>query len=342
MRYLHLLFLLAVLSCKSTDGNDRKMPIVASPTPLSETERFVFYSPFWLNMHHFLHHQVLHRDTNRVDVFEKSLMDQLSATAMDSIRKVVDYYQEEMIEQDLRTSDYMEAFKAWSGQQSEVGLNAVPDSFRQHADHLLAFAPIYRQYFWPKHQSANQKILSDNISLIQKLEIPISHQLEKWTGADWQTDKIRVDITYYAKSYRNYGRDRPFTTLHPTHVVMNVTGHDVPGNWFELLFHETSHHLITPSTGFVSETLQEAAAALNLAVPRNLWHAYLFYFSGKACQQLLQDEGLKDYELYMIRNRVFGEHIPYLEQFLPPYLEGNTSLLQASTNLIRSLAEDQK
>ncbi|PHN04661.1 hypothetical protein [Flavilitoribacter nigricans] len=334
MKYLFLPFLLAVLSCRSNPNASNNMTSDQLPGLLHESEHFSFYNPFWLNLHHFLHHEVLHRDTARADVFPTRWMAQLDPAEQAIVRETVKYYQRELVDQDLRTSDYMTAFKSWSGQQPEDQFSSIPDPFRQHADHLLAFAPIYRQHFWPEQNQANREIMERNLPLIRNIEDDVHRQLSAWAQAEWPAEKIRVDITYYAKSYRNYGRDRPFTTLHPTHVVMNATGHEVDGNWVELLFHEASHHLITPNNGKVSEVLKQAARDTSQELPGGLWHAYLFYFSGKACQEAFRDHGLPDYELYMIRNRVFADYHPFLKEYLSPYLEGKSTLLESSQALL--------
>lgn len=337
MKYLLFLLILPVLACETPSSGAGDV----DPGYLAESERFTFYNPFWLNLHHYLHHEVLHRDSAQVDVFAKEVLDLLSAQEKEVAGKIVEFYQMKLVEQDLRTSDYMAAFKHWSAQQNATELTNVPDSFQRHCDYLTAFAPIYRQHIWPEHQTANQAILDKNLPLIRQLESRISEQLEQWTQTDWQTEKIRVDITYYAKSYRGYSRDRPFTTLGPTHVIMNTTGHETAGNWIELLFHEASHHLITPNNGMVSETLKRVAKELNRPVPRSLWHAYLFYFSGKACQEAFQANGLPDYEVYMVRNRVFRNYLPYLEKYLPDYMAEKTTLTEASKMIITSYLGDQ-
>lgn len=342
MKYLCFLLFLSMMSCKSTTNPVMSSSPEKHPNYLAESEHFIFYNPFWLNMHHFLHRKVLHRDTSLADAFEEEWMDQLSPKDKSIVREVVQFYQQELVDQDLRTSDYMAAFKGWAGLQLADGFTSVPDSFRLHTEQLKAFAPFYRQHFWPEHDQANRAILSQNIDLIKRTEEQIVEQLGHWTQKKWQKEKIRVDITYYAKSYRNYSRDRPFTTLSPTHIIMNATGNEIAGNWYEVLFHEASHHLITRRNSPVGETLSEAAETLNLKVPRDLWHAYLFYFSGKAAQQQLQRNGLPNYELYMVRNKVFNYYIPFLQTHLPDYLVGDMDLLTVSQAIIGAINEQKQ
>ena len=106
------------------------------------------------------------------------------------------------------------------------------------------------------------------------------------------------------------------------------------GNWLELLYHETSHHLIGSRTGFVGGTITDVAQTTEGRLPNGLWHSYLFYFSGKVTQQLLQSEGIEDYTLYMVRNRVFSRTFPLLDKYLPGYLAGEKSLATVTAEII--------
>lgn len=334
MRISQLFFLaLITLSCRSTADNHTSHTLHdAPPAYLMESNRFVFYNSFWLNLHHFVHNRVLHQPDA---AFAADWVSSLSATQQATVRELVTYYRDNMIEEDLRTSDYMTAFKGWSGQQlDEVAPEGVPVDFQAHFRYLLAFAPLYRKQFWAEHRAANLQVLQGNIGLIRDTEKTFVQQLSAWTQTNWQSEKIRVDITYYAKSYRDLGRDRPFTTLGPTHIVMNATDQEIAGNWYEMLLHEASHNMIKGGTGPISESLAKAAESIGQPVPRSMWHAYLFYLSGRVAQEQLWATGLKEYELYMVRNRVFDRYYPFINKHLPAYLSGDKSLLAANKTLL--------
>jgi len=132
-------------------------------------------------------------------------------------------------------------------------------------------------------------------------------------------------------------RERPYTSLSPTHVVMISSpkaGHP-KGNWVEILYHEASHHLIFGRSGFVGGTINDVAGILKKRPLRSLWHAYLFYFSGVVTRDALRKQGIKDYQLYMIRNRVFSFYFPYLEKHLPSYINRKTTLKDATEAIFR-------
>ncbi len=302
---------------------------------LTETEVFSFYSHYWLNMHHFLHHFSRSDEAEGNELFARRDWPDLKAFDSAQLDRVLVYYKTDLADQDLRTSDYMSKFKQWitTQDQGHIHIEEVPVEFKGHVQQLLVISDIYRVYFWPMHAEKIHETLRTNLDLILKTEQKAKIRLSQLTRAPWQTEKIRVDICIVGKSYINSNRDRPYTSLYPTHIVMH-TGNEPQGNWLEILYHEASHHLITPNSGFVSKTIKEAASEQSQAAPRQLWHAYLFYFSGVTTRQLLMEQGFEDYELYMIRNRVFERTFPYLQKHLAGYLNGELSLAAVTKALI--------
>ncbi|MCB1023957.1 MAG: hypothetical protein KDB79_06200, partial [Acidobacteria bacterium] len=194
---------------------------------------------------------------------------------------------------------------------------------------------IYKDIFWEIQNASNKKVLNDNLAMIKSTEKVVIQRLTDLTKQFWPGGKVRVDIVYYAKSSRQNMNNRPYTSIFPTHVVMNSAGDsDRPfGNWLELLYHESSHPLILSSSGFVSGTIMDVAETSGAKPLRSLWHAYLFYFSGVVSKQALETQGIKNYEMYMVRNNVFGWYLPYLEKYLPAYVN-KTMTLKDATELI--------
>ena len=104
----------------------------------------------------------------------------------------------------------------------------------------------------------------------------------------------------------------------------------------ETLFHEASHKLIGGRRGTVSQMIQKVAAEEELKIPRQLWHGVLFYFAGKTIQDLLATQGVA-YDLFMLRENVFGDYYPALQGAMNPYLEGKRDLEAAIKELLISL-----
>ena len=308
------------------------------PGTMDTTSYFSFYSHYWLNMHHMLYnHALVFAENDFETAVPDSIRSQLQPGEVDTYKRVLSYYEDNIIQGDLRTGDYNYYFKRWVIDLDWDAPLPEVESFSDHVVNLNAFADIYSRIFWEAHNAQNKKVLADNIELIRRSERAFVNELQNACREEWQEEKIRVDITFRSK------RDIPFTTIQPTtHIVMDSKQSNlVEGEWFELLLHESSHHLIHTSTGFVGGTILDVAQGMGVEAPRQFWHSYLFYFSGRVAQGLLQSEGVDDYELYMVRKQVFRVYFPYLDRYLPKYLDGELGLAEATGLILSDFYDDR-
>lgn len=306
---------------------------------LEKTDKFEFYSHFWLNLHHCLYHEAMMRDVAEKAALDTTVWKRMNASEQAQFDEVVRYYRQHCIQKDLRSEREMKAFKRWCIQQEAEALSDIPEQFRELSSQLNSVAPLYKKYFWPMHSEANRSVLNSYLSGIRQSEQMIAEELSDWARSSWQSDPIRVDICYFGKASPYNLRHRPYTTIFPTHVVMNASGAEEEpyGHWLELLFHEASHHLISPREGFIAGTIADVCAQQQREVPRGLWHAYLFYLSGISTKGQLRIQGVEGYELYMVRKNVFGSYYPALEAHLSAYARGRMSLHDATAAILKML-----
>jgi len=310
-------------------------PKNSDPGFLTESEHFRFYSHLWLNMHHFLYNKALsYRKSGIEAAIEQDKWKKLNQNERQIIETILKFYSEKITHQDLRTGEYNYKFKRWVVQFSNENPLPSSDEFVEHSRLLNNVQVIYLNHFWVIHHSSNKRVLEENIGLIRKYENKFTENLTQLCKAEWQNEKIRIDISFHSK------RDIPYTTTRPTtHIIMDSrNSNSLKGNWFELLLHEASHHLIKSSSGFVGGTISNVTAVLNSRRPGQLWHAYLFYFSGRVAQNLLKEEGMTDYELYMVRNNVFASSFPFLDGHLSRYLSNELNLAEATRLIIESIS----
>ena len=305
----------------------------AQNTYQDTTRYYSFKINYWFNLHHFLYQEAF-LNTN----LDSTMIDQkLSKSDRDVLDRSLNYYAERLLDEDLRTSDYMTEFKQWITQQNR-NLSEVPAQFQPHIKILQATSHLYDAAFWPEHENACKEVLEENIEIIRKSEQTFVDQITKLTRQFWQSEKLRVDITYVAKSTKRNLRNRPYTSIFPTHVVMNTIGeNEVPGNWFELLFHESAHHLILSRSYFIGGTIKDVVETMQVKEPRQLGHAYLFYFTGKLAQQFLEEAGINYPQMYMERNRVFSSYYPLLEIHIQDYMDRKISLAEATERMINDI-----
>lgn len=321
------------------------VPTKSNQTALiGESESFEFYSHFWFNMHHFFQYEALNQKVLKKSKISQKVRDGLSKSDKEKLDKIIAFYQENMINKDLRTSDYMSDFRLWIITQNEDKFSKIPGRFKAHISQLQSVRQIYKETFWKEHLSSNKQILNENLKLVKNTEVNVAKKLSELTRARWQKEKIRVDIVLYAKSAPRYiNSTRPYTSTNPTHIVMDSWDKNQPvGNWLELLYHESSHHLIGTRSGFVGGTIVDFLVTSKQRSLRQLWHAYLFYFSGKVTQEALKSQGIENYKLYMVRNKVFSAYMPYLEKHLPDYMSHKRTLIDVTESIFKDFKDDRK
>lgn len=301
---------------------------------VAESGRFAFFSHYWLNMHHFLHQVALAQDEGRPSPVDADVEDQLSAPEKNAFEAAIAFYKRNLLNKDLRSSEYMQDFKDWVVRQDTTGLSSVPQEFRDHTDRLAAFGSAYRQHFWDRHQISNKNIVSDNLNLVRATEDSVAERLSSLARESWPDYKIRVDVTHYGKSQDNTA----FTTIFPAHIVAPSKGRTVEGGWVETLYHEAGHQLIRPRTGFVPETIGDVSEVKGEYL-RSLWHAYLFYFAGAATRHALEGEGIENYTMYMVREEVFSRYMSSLQTFLPRYMNRKATLAEVTRSIIEDVYE---
>ncbi len=334
MRYL--LATLTFFAVAHLQAQEYRHPSATDPGYLGESNRFMFFENYWLNMQHWAYNMSSYAQEDPLDKVMGEVYDQLSDKDRLTLQNAVTFYQDEILQYDLRIGELTYYFKRWIVTQQNSIPQEVPEQFRPLMDQLIALKPLYDKHYWPEHHAANVAVYEDNIDLIRSLEDTAVVDLEQLCHAEWQEEKIRVDISYHSKL------SRPYTTVTPVaHIVMDSRRNATPaGNWFELLLHETSHHMIDDDSGFVGGTILDVAAIGRYRLPRQLSHSYLFYLSGKVAQRHLLDS-YPEYELYMVRRGVFARSFDLLREHLDPYIAGEVSLHDATREFMEAYWEEE-
>ena len=106
----------------------------------------------------------------------------------------------------------------------------------------------------------------------------MSHRLADIYQTRWPAEKIRVDVTAVA----NYAG--AYTTLEPLRVTIASTDTRNQGAAaMEVLFHEASHGIATP----VELAIARECRQRDKPIPRDLWHALIFYTTGEVIKPIL-------------------------------------------------------
>jgi hypothetical protein len=284
----------------------------------SAAEPFTFQSNFWVNLHQFL------RAVGRGEPAERNYSLDERAT-WDA---AVAVYRKSYSKRDVLLDDGMVRINdALSALHEGEALPDFPNEPELKAT-LQSAAPVYKKYFWPAHDTRNRSWIAAAQPLIARYAGTMTAKVAASYGKTWPTRTIVVDIAVQAGPVGAY-------TTWPPHTTIASTDNGFLGlASVEILFHEASHQWGTVLINGISN----AAAAHKKTVPRQLWHAVLFYNAGELMRRTFADDGIVDYteiatkQLYAdlcgegCRERVAAAW--------RPHLDGKASVEEAIENLV--------
>jgi hypothetical protein len=370
--------LLAVFLLVAMHGSAQQ-PSQAAPLPV-----FEFHSSFWMNLHHFLYQQARLREqaSNPAPPPGKSAPNGLAAQAtpmpeapgqtenresktargdsggrepvaaavltpaeQQAWTAALNYYAGDLAGRDLLFNGDManiknrlaelEACEDLSGRRDP---NCDSGLRRELVVALERAAPVYRARWWPTHDRLNRSWTAGVAPLVRQFGGELARQLSDTYQADWPTGKIRVDAVAYAGSFGAY------TTLEPVRVTLSSADARNQGPAaLEVLFHEASHAL----AGAVRDAIARECRMRGKPIPRDLWHALLFYTTGEMVRRALTPRdtsaarGAGAYTPYAYRfglySRGWSTYQRVLERYWQPYLDGKVAFDTAVARLVSAL-----
>ena len=327
-------------------------PLPAQEATSGPRPIFEFHSGFWLNLHHFLYEQA--RAAEHVQISQggtaKSAATDTNKTTDTSPawQSAVDYYRKNLAHRDLLFDQGMVLI---NGRLAE--LETCPDlSGRTITSctsglqpNLIATlegaASIYRSRWWSEHDRQNRDWIDGDAPLIRHIGLPLAEELSGVYQKPWQREPIRVDVVIYA------GPLGAYTSLDPTRITVASGDQRNEGlAGFEILFHEASHALAVP----VQDAIAEDCRLRDIPIPRDLWHALLFYTTGEMVRRAAAEGKLElpgagtkaaSYTPYAYRNNLYSrgweDYLRLLEAYWQPYLDGRTDFEHAIRAVVAGL-----
>jgi len=323
---------------------------VGPPLPV-----FEMHSGFWSNLHHFLYLQSrllksgspatrAGRGEAQPDELPVSLIG-FPEAEIRAWQDAVAFYSKDLGKRDLQLNGDMEII---SNQLSLM--ETCPDLEGKTTPYcksglrpdlveaLERAAPVFRAHWWEQQDHANREWISQVAPLIQKMGVELSGQLADVYQRPWPSQRIRVDVVWYAGPFGAY------TFLDPMHIT--ISSHD-PRNrgvyGFEVLFHEASHEVAGSVTSAIAHDFRER----DKPIPRDFWHALLFYTTGEVVRRDIeygsmtftneQKNGASEYLPYAARYGLYSgswEHFrALLDLYWLPYLDGRVSFETAMNRM---------
>ncbi len=308
---------------------------------------FEFHSGFWVNLHHVLYEQARLRQqqpTNRggsgAAPGAAAARERVAANSPDWTA-ALNFYVSEMDRDLLFDSGMIDINNRLAQLEACEDLSGHGDpDCTSRLDHDLVqalerAAPVYRERWWPEDDRANHAWITAVAPMVRQIGKPLAEKLSETYHAKWPGGAILVDVSAYA------GPLGAYTTLDPLHITISSTDRRNQGlSGFEILFHESSHAL----AGAVQQQIIRDCRAANKPIPRDLWHALLFYTTGALVKQLLQKSaapGSAAYMPYAVRNELYArgwqDYQRVLEKYWQPYLDGKTDFDEALSELVAGL-----
>jgi hypothetical protein len=327
---------------------------------------FELHSGFWINLHHTLYLQARQsRDDRGAPTGHTTDTTHRTPGERASWDAAVAYYQANYADKDLLFNTELillknqlgefEGCNELSGAKVKTCDAGLPQKLTQI---LESAAVVYRAHEWRDHDRANRAWIAVAAPLVREKGLGLSERLSEVYQARWPRQKIRVDVTAYANWAGAY------TTLDPLRVVIASTDPRNQGNAaLEILFHEASHGIAEP----VQLAINRECRQRDKAIPRDLWHALLFYTTGEIIKPALESSASSAppaqssldsvtgidaptipgsapataYMPYAYRERLYqrgwDDYLKLLTRFWQPYLDGKTTFDDAIAHMVSAL-----
>jgi hypothetical protein len=322
---------------------------------------FELHSGFWINLHHTLYYEARQRvaasasgKNGKASVQAQKTAPEAKPALTPAEQKIwedaVAYYAANYADKDLlfatelvQLKDQLADFEdcdELSGRKRKFCDAGLPPKLTQV---LEAAAGVYRAHLWPDHDRANRRWIMRVAPLVRELGVGLSERLADIYQTRWPREKIRVDVAAYANWAGAY------TTVDPLRVtISSLDSRNQGAEALEVLFHEGSHGIAEP----VQEAIIRECRQRDKAIPRDLWHALVFYTTGEVIRPVLATAGAPPgdqnggsagvgYTPYAVREglyqRGWNDYLKVLQQFWQPYLDGKASFDDAIARMVSSL-----
>jgi hypothetical protein len=315
-------------------------PVVTSAdgsAPVATTPHFAFYSDFDTNLNDALIAAGAARNDGKPELFQsgeraKECFEELPASARAGWDLAVDYYARVIAparwldrQQYLLRAD-LAGFGDLSDTRTQRFLQ-VGRGFR------TAAAVAYESCRWSHQDAENRRWIEAVLPRLAAHESNITARLERLYRTPWHDLPIRVDLVSAALPV---GAN---TISRPPHIMISSSVADRDA--LEIVHHEASHTLMDRGDP-MQQALAEAARKLDVRLPNDLWHVLLFYTTGEAVREALEEAGEPDYVPYMYFHDLWkgrwGRYREAIEKTWPAYLSGQRDLSDAAVDLVRAVS----
>jgi len=325
---------------------------------------FEFHSSFWVNLHHFLYHEARVRQAAKDaqasagkssgPVMKGSPSAQATLTAAE--QKVWDeaiaFYMQNEANKDMQINIDLILLKDQLGDFEDC--DELTGRKRRSCDAglpgrvglvLESAAPVFRAHWWADQDRSNRRWVARVAPLVREQGVGLSQRLAEIYQTRWPKEKIRVDVCGFANASGAY------TTLDPLRVtIASMDSRNQGPAALEVLFHEASHGIAGP----VEAAIQRECRQRDKPIPRDLWHALIYYTTGEVIRPVIHEGGdktpedagagmnAKTYPVpYALREnlsqRGWEQYLKILTIYWQPYLDGKVTFEDSIAHLVSAV-----
>ena len=327
---LTLAIVLTTASASLARGAEDRVAVATTP-------HFAFHSDFATNLNDALIEAGRARNDGKPELFqtgaEESCLGELPRSARTAWDQAVDYYAEII------------SPAKWSDRQQyliRVDLAGVEELEKTRDRRFIGIArsfmgaatPVYEACRWTTQDAENRRWIEELVALLRVHEKAVSLRLADLYKKPLAGLPIRVDVVETV----NWSGATTWL-LNPAggHILISNEAEYGPVS-LEYVFHEASHTLMRRGHP-VHNALVQAAEQLDVSLPRDLWHAVLFYTTGDTVRRALAEAGEPAYTPMIYAGNIFRRFHGTMESAWPAYLDGERSLTEAAVDLIRALGD---
>ena len=202
-----------------------------------------------------------------------------------------------------------------------------------------AAAPAYEACRWEVQDTKNRRWIDEVIGRLAVHEETIAAWLEQLYQTPWHGLPLPVDVVPAAL---RTGASSIILSPAGGHIlVSSLNEGNQAAAALEIVFHEASHTVAAGWRGDpLPRALDEAAEALGVPLPRDLWHVVLFYMTGETVRRVLSEAGEPEYTPYLyggLFERAWPEYQDPIERTWPAYLNDDRTLQEAATDLLQAI-----
>lgn len=298
----------------------------ASASEVVRVSPWELHSSFWMSLHQTLIAEAM-RPTPR-DLTALPAPDQVAwSEAVEAYRAVGGHGDMTFANPMIITNDGL-------SQVADDAMEPIIDA--PLADALMRAAPVYRAHWWAADDKANRFFIAYAAAMLREAGTELVRAHEAAYRSPWP-----LRILVYAAPYGG-----PFGAYTMTGraggVITTISSRD-PGyqglRALEMLLHESSHAVVSPTRGTVAAAISVAAKKRGVDAPRDLWHAILFATSSELTRRTLAESGVSDFvpsseDLF---TRVWPKYRQPIEKYWISYLQGQGTLEDAIDQVVGSI-----